>query len=367
MILTVVFYTFVVCTALQIIYYFAFLSFLFNKKQKYQTEEQVPISVIIFVKNKATELQNNLPFILAQNYSKFEIVLINNASTDNTLEVIEQFALANDRIKILDVENNEAFWGNKKYALTLGIKAAKYNHLLFTSINSEPLSEFWISEMSKQFSNSKTIILGYSKYKKGSSLGNLFVRFENLLTALFSFSFVKSVSAVMTFDDNFAYTKDSFFKVKGFINHIKLKYGENDLFLKDAATKKNSSYTIATNSFVEKETPKSFIKWFHLLQNKSILKKQYKFKHQFLISFFTISKLLFYVLGTLLFFFYPWQIILPIVLTYFLVQFIIIGITAKKLKEPYLIFVLPFLEIGLLLIQITIFIANLISKPNHWK
>ena len=64
---------------------------------------------------------------------------------------------------------------------------------------------------------------------------------------------------------------------------------------------------------------------------------------------------------------YPYQIILPIVLTYFLLQYIIIGISAKKLKEPQIIFFLPFLEIGLLLIQISIFSANLISKPNHWK
>jgi asparagine N-glycosylation enzyme membrane subunit Stt3 len=73
------------------------------------------------------------------------------------------------------------------------------------------------------------------------------------------------------------------------------------------------------------------------------------------------------VCASLLAFFYPWQMILPIVLTYFLVQYIIVGIAANKLKEPYLIFVLPFLEIGLLLIQISIFSANLISKPNDWK
>jgi asparagine N-glycosylation enzyme membrane subunit Stt3 len=64
---------------------------------------------------------------------------------------------------------------------------------------------------------------------------------------------------------------------------------------------------------------------------------------------------------------YPWQIILGIVLGYFLVQYIIIGLSAKKLKEPQILFFLPFLDFSLLLIQISIFIANLISKPNHWK
>ena len=77
MILTVVFYIFVVCTVIQIVYYLTFSSFLFKEKKKNQSLNQVPISVIIFAKNSASALKNNLPFILAQNYFKFEVVLIN--------------------------------------------------------------------------------------------------------------------------------------------------------------------------------------------------------------------------------------------------------------------------------------------------
>ncbi|WP_397445579.1 glycosyltransferase [Polaribacter sp. R77954] len=367
MILPVVFYTFIAFTVIQIIYYISFSSSLFNKTNTTPSTDFIPISVVIFAKNCAAALQKNLPLILAQNYARFEIVLINNASTDNTLEVIEKFKAKNDNIKILDVANNETFWGNKKYPLTLGIKAAKHEHLLFTSAHAEPVSEFWIAEMSKQFIGKKTITLGYTTYKNKNTLGNFLIRFHNLITALQCFSFAKFGSPFMAFGENFGYQKKTFFKVKGFINHIKLKYGENDLFLKDAANKNNISFTITKNSIIEKDTPKSFNNWFQQQRKKRILKKQYKLKHRFLISFFTVSKLLFYAFATFLFFFYPWLIMLPIVLTYFLVQFIIVGMAAKKLKEPYLIFVLPFLEIGLLLIQISIFSANLISKPNHWK
>lgn len=366
MITTVLFYCFVAFTGIQIIYYLSFSSFLFNQKKKKTTEEQFPVSILIFAKNCASELQRNLPFILAQNYPKYEVVLINNASTDNTLEVLEKIKAEHANVKILDVENNEAFWGNKKYALTLGIKAAKYEHLLFTSVNSEPISEFWIDEMRKQFKGKKTIVLGYSKYKKVSSFWNLLIRFENLLSAIQCFSFAKSKSAFMTFDDNFGYTKSEFFNVNGFINHMKLRFGVEDLFLKDASNAKNTTYTIAKNSFVEKESPKSFGKWFIEQQKKGVLKSKYKIKHRILLSLFTLSKLMFFGLASVLFLIYDWQIILTIVLTYFFVEFIVIGIAAKKLKEPYIIFVLPFLEIALLLIQITIFSVNLISKPKHW-
>lgn len=367
MILSVVFYTFVVFTVIQIIYYIVFTSFLFIKKSTKSTTDQSAVSVIIFAKNNAQALQKNLPFILNQNYSNFEIVLINNASTDNTLEVIEAFKKENKNIKILDIENNEAFWANKKYALTLGIKAAKHENLLFTDANSKPLSELWIAEMSKKFTTRKSIVLGYNKYKNKGSLFNFFIRFENLLSAIQCFSFTKLGIPFMAFGNNLAYKKSEFFKVKGFINHIKIKNDHGDLFIKDAATKKNTDFTIAKDSFIESDVLFSFAHWFHQLRIKNTIKKHYKLKHRFLLNFFNFSKFIFYVLAIALFFFNPWQIILPIVLTYFLFQYLVIGLSAKKLKEPYLIFLLPFLEIGLLLIQISIFSANLISKPNHWK
>ena len=96
----------------------------------------------------------------------------------------------------------------------------------------------------------------------------------------------------MAFGDNFGYQKKTFFEVNGFINHMKRKYGEADLFLKDAATRKNTSYTIAKHSFVEKETPKSFGKWFSEQRKRSILKSQYKIKHRFLLSLFSIPELI---------------------------------------------------------------------------
>jgi hypothetical protein len=52
---------------------------------------------------------------------------------------------------------------------------------------------------------------------------------------------------------------------------------------------------------------------------------------------------------------------------YFLLNFVVVGFSASKLKEKNVIFFLPFLELFLVLFQITIFIANSISKPTHWK
>jgi glycosyltransferase involved in cell wall biosynthesis len=367
MILSVIFYAFVACTVIQIIYYLAFSSFLFGSKKGKNNNSEIPVSVLIYAKNQDEELLQLLPSILEQEHSEFEIVLINFASSDNISDLLESFSKKNANLKILNIENNEAFWGSKKYALTLGIKASKYNNLLFTDANCKPVSKHWVSEMNKKFTLDKTIVLGYTKYEKLNSLTNIFIRFENLLTAIKCFGFTKLGSSFMAFGNNLAYQKSEFFRVNGFINHMKINAGEDDLFIKDASNKENTTFCISENSYIKTDAPTSFSKWFSNKKEETLITKKYKFKHRFLLGFFTFSKTLFYILAIILFFVYPYQIILPIVLTYFLLQYIIVGISAKKLKEPQIIFFLPFLEIGLLLIQISIFSANLISKPNHWK
>lgn len=149
--LDVVFYSFVVVVVIQVIYYgVLFGSFAFSDAEK-RASKKIPVSILICAKNEAKNLKQFLPSVLNQSYSNFEVVLINDASIDNTLEVMESFAKTHNNIKIVNVENNEAFWANKKYALTLGIKAAKYDHLLFTDADCKVISNNWISEITSHF------------------------------------------------------------------------------------------------------------------------------------------------------------------------------------------------------------------------
>ena len=367
MIVTVLVYAFVAIAAVQILYYLFFLRFVFYKP-KQNIDADIPVSVMVCAKNESENLQRLIPLLLQQAHPKFELVVINDASYDDTLDVLEAFAENDSRLKIVNVENNEAFWGNKKYALTLGIKAAKYDHLLFTDADCVPASNNWIAHMASSFSEKKSIVLGYGKYRaKRFSWTHLMVRYETLLTAIQYFSYAKLGSPYMAVGRNLAYNRKEFFRVKGFINHMEVRSGDDDLFIKDAATSKNTAICIHPDSFTISEPPKNFIKWFRQKRRHISTASHYKFKHKFLLSLFFITKFLFWVVAPLAIYFQPDMITFSTLGAYFLLNFIIVGFSANKLKEGTVVFFLPLLEIFLVLFQITIFIANSISKPTHWK
>jgi len=365
----VVFYSFIAVICIQVIFYgFIFGKFAAFKPKKVSNSIQ-PVSVIICAKNEETNLTKNLPFVISQSYPSFEIVLINDNSTDNTLKVMEAFKKDNDHIKIVNVEPVEKFWGNKKYALTLGIKAAKHNILLFTDADCKPMSKHWISEMSARFDSETSIVLGYGSYQKikGSFL-NLLIRFETFMTAVQYFSYSTIGLPYMGVGRNLAYKKELFFEANGFVSHMNIKSGDDDLFVNQMATSKNTSICIARNSVTESIPKKTFKSWFLQKRRHVSTASHYKLKHKILLSLFYCSQFLFWALAiVLLSFLYQWEIVLGLVLLRFIIQYTTLYSASTKINEKSLIIYTPLLEFFLIIIQFFIFIKNLISKPNHWK
>tara|TARA_B100000809_G_C15111440_1_gene520759 strand:- start:787 stop:1899 length:1113 start_codon:yes stop_codon:yes gene_type:complete len=365
----ILFYSFIVIVGIQVIFY----GFIYGKfaliKQKKVSSSALPVSVIICAKNEARNLKENLPFIVSQSYPTFEIVLINDSSSDDTMEVMETFKKDNDTIKIVHVEPVEKFWGNKKYALTLGIKAAKYNTLLFTDADCKPLSKHWISEMSARFDSEKALVLGYGPYQKTKgSLLNLLIRFETFMTAIQYFSYTTIGLPYMGVGRNLAYRKELFFEANGFINHMDIKSGDDDLFVNQIATPKNTTICISKSSFTESIPKRTFKSWCLQKRRHISTASHYKLKHKILLALFYCSQFLFWIVAiALLTMFYQWQYVLGLVVLRFITQYVTLYSASKKLKEKNLIIYTPILELLLIIIQFFIFMQNLSSKPKHWK
>lgn len=366
---SILFYAFIAVVSIQIIYYLSFLFSFAIKRGETRLKKNIPISVIICAKNEAENLKKNLPLILNQDYSNFEVVLVNDSSFDDTLLVMEDFKAKHKNIRLVDVATNERFWGNKKYALTLGIKASKEDFLVFTDADCAPSSNQWLAQLSSHFSNEKSIVLGYSGYaKRKFSFLNKLIRFETLMTALQYFSYHNLGMPYMGVGRNLAYKKELFFNNSGFNNHIFIKSGDDDLFINEVANSKNTAICFTENSFTISEPKTSLKAWIPQKRRHVSTAQFYKLKHKFFLGLFYVSQLTFWIFGMLLVVLgYHWQWVLALIIVRFAIQLICLGYTAKKFNELDLMVLTPLLELFLITAQLGIFIANLISKPKHWK
>jgi glycosyltransferase involved in cell wall biosynthesis len=365
-----IFYSFTIVVFIQCIYYlFVFGKFAFSKLKPTQNPNQPPVSVIICAKNEAENLKRFIPTLIAQDYPEFEIVLINDASSDATLEVMEAFAAAHANIKIVDVKSVETFWGNKKYALTLGIKAATHDTLVFTDADCQPASNSWIKAMVAPINTDTTIVLGYGAYDtiKGSFLNKL-IRFETVTTAMSYLGMAKIGAPYMGVGRNLAYTKATFFKTNGFVKHMKVRSGDDDLFINEAATASNTALCISKNSRTLSIPKTSFATWFKQKRRHISTAKYYKLKHKIVLALFYITNVLFLSLSiTLLSLWYKPLYVIGLIVLRFGIQLTTYSKVTTKLHEKGLMPLLPVLEFFLISFQLVIFISNKISKPSYWK
>ncbi|MBU0939809.1 MAG: glycosyltransferase [Bacteroidetes bacterium] len=367
--LILILYFFIAIVAIQIIYFLVvFGKFAFAKAQKI-TPKRIPISVIVCAKNEEENVVKFIPLLAAQDYPDFEIILIDDASSDETLERFEEFEKQYSNIRLVKVQNNEAFWGNKKYALTLGIKAAKKEYLLFTDADCYPTSKNWITAMSSQFTMQKTIVLGYGGYEKiNNSFLNKIIRFETVLTAVQYFSWAKMGLPYMGVGRNLAYKREEFFNVNGFINHIQVRSGDDDLFINEASTAKNTAIAYTPDSFTVSKAKTKYSEWFTQKRRHIATAKHYKKRDQLQLGVFYFSQLMFILLPIILLSFqFQWIIVLSLIVIRYICAWIVIGFCAGKLKEKDLKYWFPIVEFTLILIQINIFITNTFSKPVNWK
>jgi hypothetical protein len=202
---------------------------------------------------------------------------------------------------------------------------------------------------------------------KGSFL-NKIIRFDSLLNATQYFSWAKIGRPYMGVGRNLAYKKDEFFRVNGFIDHMKIRSGDDDLFVNQASKGTNTTCCYAADSFTYCAPKTNYADWKALKQRHVATASFYKPLDRIQLSVFFISQILFFIVPIVLIAFqYQWIIVLSLIGFRYLFTWIVLGFSAGKLKEKDVMYWYPIIEIAFLFTQINIFVSNSFSKPVHWK
>lgn len=334
----------------QLFYYigvFGKLAFLKVTTPDY-TQNYPPVSVIISARNEYRNLEENLSLILNQDYPNFEVVVVNDCSWDDSQKLLEYYQENNPHLKICRLIEQEKYPTGKKFALTMGIKAALHENLFFTDADCKPNSNQWLKAMQSAFMNNNQaqIILGYSPHKKYKGFLNLFIRYETVLTAMAYLSAAILKRPFMGVGRNLAYTKTLFFKHKGFASHQHILSGDDDLFVNETATATNVSIQLHPDAFMITEPKRKFGDWVNQKNRHVYTGKYYNAKDQAFLGMYYFSLLLFYGALILLFFFGIDPIImLSVYALRILVQTVIFYLILKKLKSRNMIWFIPILDI----------------------
>lgn len=310
------------------------------------------VSVIIIGKDESESLEKCLPLILNQDYPNYEVIVVNEGATDETEFLLKRLKkeYSNLYSTFSPIPDNDEEVRNKVLPLTIGIKAARKDILLFTEADSIPVGNKWIRNMVCPLNEEKQISLGYSRFEGKDESWKKIAIFDNLIFSLQYFSkAIKHKPFAATYR-NIAYRKQLFFDNKGFSSA--LNYNSAELvFVNQIMTSNNTAVVLNKDSFVSTEL-QNFNHW------KEIKTAYYRAKSHFtnytsgIFSLETFSRYLFYI-TTLVSIAYCsvnslWAYLGASVLLFFIrytIQIMVLNKAAELFETPKYKLSIPFYEI----------------------
>lgn len=264
---------------IQLLYYLVTYSRPLKESKRNDTdkkESQPAVSVIVYAKNESENLRKHLPSLLAQEYPEYEVIVVNDGSTDESDEVLKKLKNDNQHLYHTYIPEDVKYLSRKKLALTVGIKAAHNDILLFTEANCEPISKNWISTMARNYNKETSIVLGFCAYGNHKGFFHKLVAYDNLMSGLQYISAALTRHPYVGNGRNLSYKKDLFFAHKGYYKSLSLHAGDDDLFINESANSKNTRVEYSAESITEMAKIERFSMWKEMKVSRAATHRHYK-------------------------------------------------------------------------------------------
>lgn len=281
-----------------------FIGFVYSRTAFYRQPRrsadtpQPGISVVVCARNELKNLTELLPLLNAQHYPDFEVLVMDDRSTDGTKSFLENQISHLKHVRFIRIDKEHEHVTPKKYALTIALKKVRYPTALLTDADCRPASTDWLAGMVAPLNNpGKDIVLGYSPYEYRPGFLNLLIRSETLFTAVQYLSLSLAGWPYMGVGRNLAYRTQLFFANRGFYSHINVVGGDDDLLMNEVATGRNTTVCLDPDTFTWSKPKETWDEW--RLQKRRHLNvgNYYKHGHKFRLGLLTGSHVLSWLLA----------------------------------------------------------------------
>ena len=318
-----------------------------NRTNKFDSDLE-PISIVICARDAYERLVELVPALLSQDYPSFELVIVNDCSDDETEEYLKDLERKDSRIRPVHLRQHLNFFNGKKFPLSMGIKSAQNDLIVLTDCDCMPVNNQWLRSMANCYGRNTEVVIGYSPFVRKKGLLNQLMRFDAVQNALLYLSAALQGRPYMGIGKNLSYRKELFYRNKGFISHYNTPVGDDDLFVSQAASKRNTEVLIDPENLILTTPTGTFRQWMRQKSSRYSTVSKYRFGARLSLSMFYLSQFLFYVSFIVLLCLKPAFVItggaafyIPILVFFFLLRFgsqmIIYHKATKRLGEKGLL------------------------------
>lgn len=216
-------------------------------------DPELSATVIVCARNEEYNLPDLVRSLKALEYPEgmLEILLVDDASTDKTRELIEKAACEDSRIRAIHIHEKEEGLSGKKNAITQAVGLADGEIILLTDADCRP-GPMWVKRMVACFNEETGMVLGFSPIEKAGGLFQRFLEFDHLARVA-----VQTAGAYWNIPPystarNLAFRRCVFFEVNGYESSGTIATGDDFFLTRDIWLKTSRTFRQAMH-------PESFV------------------------------------------------------------------------------------------------------------
>ena len=227
-------------------------------------------SVVVPSCNAAQDLEKHLPALLEQEFEDYEVIVVDEASTDDTQLILQRLENRYSHLRHTFVPASARYVSRAKLAVTLGIKAARAPWVVLTTAGAKPVGPQWLARLAENFTDEHDFVLGYANYD-AEEHGQKQATFERLRRQLMLFRAARSGRAIGADNANMAVRRGWFLANKGYADNLTIPLGEDDLLIASLSRPGRTALGICREAVVEESVPEIFSQWEERVCRREVL------------------------------------------------------------------------------------------------
>ncbi len=320
---------FLIRTLYELVLYFN----LFLKKETAEEKEESMFTIIMSIRNEEENLTKHLPNALDIDDPKYEVIVVDDFSHDQSLTILGQLKESNPKLKISSLNQETRFSTKLSQNIALKASAGKWVLVFSPSINISDKN--WLKNFRQAINTDTEIVVGYTSVKPMKGFFNLLCRIELFLQQLNSFAFIKMGAGYVINELNVLFVSQKYFDHGGFRGVMSEEYANMELIINKFIRKKNTEILFSDPGKVVLEEDINKGQYVELKTKVRHIIKKLSYSKRFLIAFNNISKFLLQVAFILSILFLPTFILhLSIIMGInIIIHLLIIFSALKRLNE----------------------------------
>ena len=218
-----------------------------------------PVSIVLAEHDCSHYLKKVLPLYLSQDYgADYQVVVVIDQSDTESEDYLKLLCEEHKRLYYTLLPDSSRYVSRKKLGMTLGIRAAKYEWLLFADVNCAPSSDKWLEAVARHCGDDRNMVLGMTPYEEDTPA---YFRFEQMRTMLYHLRSAQKGMAFSTNQSLLMMRRSEFFDKRGFLGNLEFARAEFEFLVNKFAAEDKCAIAIEPEArMTQMEPSEEYIK-----------------------------------------------------------------------------------------------------------